>query len=193
MKHDIVNQILDVTQELLMVQGYNAISYADISERIGITKASIHYYFPGKSDLAKEIMARYRTNLNGFLAQIDAQETKAYPKLARYIDLYLGLLPNADTLCLCAILAADFPTLPAPVQVEVKQFYTENEAWLAKVLQAGLTEEVFQLNQSVQIEAQLLLAGLQGAMLNARAFGDIERFRVMAQKLLQSLTKPAAS
>ena len=189
MKHDIVNQILDVTQQLLMVQGYNAISYADISERIGITKASIHYYFPGKSDLAKAIMARYRTNLNGFLAQIDTQETKAYPKLARYIDLYLGLLPNADTLCLCAILAADFPTLPAPVQTEVKQFYTENEAWLAGVLEVGLKEEGFQLNQSVEIEAQLLLAGLQGAMLNARAFGDIERFRVMAQKLLQSLSK----
>src|SRR4051794_36242328 len=52
--------ILDVAQELLQTRGYNAISYQDIADRIGIRKASIHHHFPNKSDLAQALVRRYR-------------------------------------------------------------------------------------------------------------------------------------
>jgi len=57
---DTAKQILDVAQEMVQTRGYNAFSYADISAQVGIRKASIHYHFPNKSDLGKEVVARYR-------------------------------------------------------------------------------------------------------------------------------------
>ena len=189
MQNDNANQILDLAQQLMMVRGYNGFSYADISEQVGVTKTTIHYYFPTKSDLAKQVMARYRTGLGIMLAQIDLDNSTPYHKLELYIEIYITLLPDVDRVCLCAILAADFPTLPAQVQAEVKEFYVENEKWLARVLKEGVETGIFQLTNPLEVEARLFLAGIQGAMLNARAFGDMDRFRSMSQRLLQDLTK----
>src|SRR5689334_4800333 len=96
MQNDMANQILDVAQELIMVQGYNGFSFADISVRIGITKASIHYHFPSKSELVKQVVARYRTGLGTMLAQIELDNPTPYRKLELYTQIYLTLLPDAD-------------------------------------------------------------------------------------------------
>jgi TetR/AcrR family transcriptional repressor of nem operon len=189
MQNDTATHILDVAQQLIMVQGYNGFSFADISERVGITKASILYHFPSKSDLVKQVVARYRTGLGTMLAQIERDNPTPFRKLELYTEIYLALLPDADRVCVCAILAADFPTLPAQVRAEVKEFYSENEKWLAMVLKEGAAAGTFHLTNQVEVEARLFLAGLQGAMLNARAFGDISRFHSMCQQLLQALTK----
>ncbi|MEF9673014.1 TetR family transcriptional regulator [Pseudomonas sp. PCH446] len=42
-------EIADYAQSLLALGGYNSFSYADIAERVRITKASIHHHFPSKA------------------------------------------------------------------------------------------------------------------------------------------------
>ena len=54
--------ILDIAQTLAQTRGYNAFSYRDISEVIGIKTSSIHYYFPTKGDLGEALVRRYRDN-----------------------------------------------------------------------------------------------------------------------------------
>ncbi|WP_257998927.1 TetR/AcrR family transcriptional regulator [Fischerella thermalis] len=46
---DTRTQILDTAQDLIQRVGVNAMSYQDISEAVGIRKASIHYHFPSKA------------------------------------------------------------------------------------------------------------------------------------------------
>jgi TetR/AcrR family transcriptional repressor of nem operon len=53
-------EILDVAQEAIQKRGYNAFSYADLAEAVGIRKASIHHYFPSKADLGLAVIRRYR-------------------------------------------------------------------------------------------------------------------------------------
>ena len=48
-------RILDTAQALAQVRGYNGFSHADVSAELAITKASIHYHFPGKADLAEAL------------------------------------------------------------------------------------------------------------------------------------------
>ena len=60
---DTQDQILDSAERLIQSQGYSAISYQDISNQVGIRKASIHYYFPSKGDLAAAVVKRYRQKL----------------------------------------------------------------------------------------------------------------------------------
>ena len=46
------DEILEVGQELIQTVGYDGFSYRDIADRVGIKSASVHYYFPAKTDLA---------------------------------------------------------------------------------------------------------------------------------------------
>lgn len=183
---DTAEQILDAAQNLVQTRGYNAFSYADISAQVGIRKASIHYHFPNKSDLGKEVVARYRETFRKKRDQIDRKTDDSCLKLAQYVQLYLDSLQD-ERLCLCGMLAADFNTLPQAVREQVKGFFAENEAWLTQVLTDGCKAGVIRCDGLAEIEAQLLLAGLQGAMLVARSCGDINRFKALAQRLLAVL------
>ena len=51
------HRILDVAEELVQTRGVNGMSYADISARLGITKASLHYHFASKADLVRPLGA----------------------------------------------------------------------------------------------------------------------------------------
>ena len=67
-------RILDTAEALLQVRGYNGFSYADISTELGITKAALHYHFPGKADLGLALITRYADRFGESLAAIDRAE-----------------------------------------------------------------------------------------------------------------------
>ena len=58
-RSDTGEQILDRAEALIQTRGYSAFSYQDISEALGIRKASIHYHFPSKTDLGIAVVDRY--------------------------------------------------------------------------------------------------------------------------------------
>ena len=184
---DTTTQIMDAAQQMMQLRGYNAFSYADISRQVGVTKAAIHYYFPGKSDLGREVVSRYRTTFSNQLARINERAVEPRHKLEMYVQLYASVLRDNEQMCLCGMLAADFITLPDEVRAEVQGFFADNEAWLANVLVEGSRSESWKVAGSVQTAAQLLLSGLEGAMLVARTFGDVARFEAVAQQLLDAL------
>jgi TetR/AcrR family transcriptional regulator, transcriptional repressor for nem operon len=185
-KEDTAQQILDVAQHLLQLRGYNAFSYADIAETVGIRKASIHYHFPSKHDLAVALVVRYRQTFSSLRSQIDQTTPKALDKLDRFANLYLEGLRNG-CVCVCGMLAEDFTTVPLAVREEVKLFFSENEAWLTKVLVEGVESGDIRNQADLQIEAQLLLTSLQGAQLIARSYDDPARFQAIAQRLISGL------
>jgi hypothetical protein len=41
------------------------------------------------------------------------------------------------TMCLCGMLAAEYQTLPQPMQDAVIRFFDQNESWLESVLEQG--------------------------------------------------------
>ncbi|NEP24379.1 TetR/AcrR family transcriptional regulator, partial [Moorena sp. SIO3I6] len=95
MKQKTAQQILDVAQSMVRNRGYSAFSYADISKEIGIRKASIHYHFPSKDDLVKELVKRYQKNLARKCFEIEQQETTPQAQLREFVNLYRdGLQDN---------------------------------------------------------------------------------------------------
>lgn len=56
MKENTAQRILDTAQDLIRHRGYSAFSYADIADRVGIRKASIHYHFAAKEDLVLSLI-----------------------------------------------------------------------------------------------------------------------------------------
>lgn len=183
-------QIMDVAQELMQIRGYNAFSYADIAEQVGIRKASIHYYFPSKADLAREVAVRYRAFSRSMMAQGDKQWPDPRTKLEQAIRGLGRMLYDHNRICLCGMLAAELPTIPEEVQVEVRGYFTDIETWLAKVMAEGVEAGVVRVSGTVEEEARLIMAAIEGALMVARAFNDTERLQSVAERLLDRIIVP---
>ena len=108
-------RILDVAERLVQVRGFNGFSYADIAAELQITKAALHYHFASKAALGEALIARYAGRFMGALASLDTAEGTPSAKLDAYAGLYLRVLRNRK-MCLCGMLAAEYQTLPQPMQ-----------------------------------------------------------------------------
>jgi TetR/AcrR family transcriptional regulator, transcriptional repressor for nem operon len=181
-------RILDVAERLVQVRGFNGFSYADVAAEMGITKAALHYHFPGKADLGEALISRYASRFIAALASVDATGGTATSRLARYADLYLQVLRN-QKMCLCGMLAAEYQTLPQPMQHAVLTFFDQNETWLAAVLDQGRYDGSLQFGGSARDTARLIIGSLEGAMLVARTYGDPGRFSSSASSLLAGLAR----
>jgi TetR/AcrR family transcriptional repressor of nem operon len=180
--------ILDVAEQLAQTRGYNGFSYADIAERLGVTKASLHYHFASKAELGSALIARYQVAFAQALDAIEQHERDPAERLRRYVDLYDAVMSD-DRMCLCGMLAAEYATLPRPMQEQLKLFFDANERWLTTVLEAGSRAGRFGFKEAPRERAQVLLGALEGAMLVARSYGDPQRFRSSAQHVLADLGK----
>ena len=181
-------KILDSAERLVQVRGFNSFSYADVAGELGVTKASLHYHFSGKAELGQALIARYAERFFAALGRIDQELPDARDKLGAYAGLYADVL-RGKRMCMCGILAAEYPTLPKPMRSAVVDFFDENERWLADVLRLGRAEGSLAFSGSPEEVAQSILSTLEGAMLVARPYGDLDRFEAAARQLLASLTR----
>ena len=178
-------QILDVAERLVQERGFNGFSYADIASELGVTKAALHYHFASKADLGDALIARYAERFFAALASVD-DDTDAVHKLRAYAKLYADVFRN-DRMCLCGMLAADYATLPDPMRTRVVTFFDDNEVWLTKVLEEGREKGTIRFEGSARPVARTLIGGLEGAMLVARPYHDVKRFRDAADLLIRGL------
>src|ERR1044072_4167502 len=114
---------LDIAEQLPQPRGLNGFSYGDIAAELHITKASLHYHFASKAELGRALITRYTAAFQQALSAI--QRHTAEP-LRRYVQLYESVLVR-DRMCLCGMLAAEYSTLPAPMQGELRRFFDLND------------------------------------------------------------------
>lgn len=180
-------RILDIAERLVQTRGFSNFSYADIAAEMGITTASLHYHFPGKAELGQALITRYSQRFSDSLQQIGRDEPNARAKLQAYAGLYADVL-RGQRMCMCGILAAEYETLPKPMRAEVIRFFDANQKWLADLLTEGSSDQTLTYSGDVDDIAQNILSTLEGAMLVARPYGDLQRFDAAANQLLSSLT-----
>ena len=179
-------RILDIAERLVQTRGFNGFSYADIAGALSVTKASLHYHFPAKADLGKQLIERYERNFLAALDKIDEESKDAREKLRRYAAIYTDVLRN-NRMCLCGMLAAEFATLPKPMREDMRHFFDENERWLTVVLQQGKRERSLKFSGAAAEVAQALIGSLEGAMMIARSYGDVARFKAVCDRVLGDL------
>ena len=180
-------RVLDVAENLVAQRGFNAVSYADIAAQLGVSKPALHYHFAGKGDLGSALITRYASRFGAALTALDAAGTAPQTRLEGYAALYLAVLEE-DRMCLCGMLAAEYRTLPTPMQDAVRDFFAANEAWLCTVLRDGRADGTLQFHGSPPDTAAMIIGCLEGAMLVARPFHDTARFKAAADNLLAGLT-----
>lgn len=186
-------RILDIAQQLAQTRGFNGFSYADIAAKMAVTKASLHYHFPSKAALGRALIVRYRSAFEQALEAIDQRAGGALEKLRRYTELYDAVMRN-NRMCLCGMLAAEYVTLPTPMQDELRRFFKANERWLTAVLEDGRRNSMLTFRGPSPERARVLLGALEGTMLVARSCRDDRQFRSAAKRLIADLAAdPAAA
>ena len=181
------SDILDVAERLVQVRGFNGFSYADVASELGVTTAALHYHFASKAELGEALITRYAARFGEALADIDHGLDDPSAKLEAYAGLYHDVLRD-QRMCLCGMLAADYQTLPPPMRDAVVEFFDDNEHWLTRVLEEGKRDGSMRFTGSADDAAQMIVGGLEGAMLVARPYGDTDRFRAAAARLVASVT-----
>ncbi|MEB3214370.1 MAG: TetR/AcrR family transcriptional regulator [Leptolyngbyaceae bacterium] len=168
MEKNTAQRILDVAQDIVRNRGYSAFSYADISQQVGIRKASIHYHFASKEELVKRLVQRYRDGMARACDRISKLAATPEQKLMEFANLYRdGLVQHQ--ICLCAMLAADFEVLPESIQDEIRGYFQQVEEWLSTLLQQGCDDGFWNCSPSPEHEAKTFISLFQGAQLLARS------------------------
>jgi TetR/AcrR family transcriptional regulator, transcriptional repressor for nem operon len=184
---DTKTQILDVAQDLIQRVGVNGMSYQDISDRVGIRKASVHTHFPKKDDLVAALLDRYSDRFLRLVDSILESSDCAEVKLRRYCGLYEATLSagNQDKTCLCAMLGAEFVSLSDPLAERVRYFYRANVERLGTLLEAGLQDDSFRYLGDSGAMAALIFGVLEGGMLVARVQGGATQFHQSIEQMMR--------
>ena len=181
-------EIVDRTRALLALGGYNGFSYADIASAVGISKPSIHHHFPSKALLVQSVLQRYRAEARVGLAMLEQRMPDPLAQLQAYTGYWAQCIRDGSApFCICAMLAAELPAIPADVAAEVRAHFRDLGAWLAAALGRAVAQHGIRLQGSPEAEAQAFMATVHGAMLSARASGDPELFAVIVGPLMQRL------
>jgi TetR/AcrR family transcriptional repressor of nem operon len=185
-KTNTAQRMLDVAEALVQVRGFNGFSYADVADELQITKASLHYHFRGKAELGHALITRYATRFTDALRDIERDVAGAPAMLHAYVGLYRTVLER-DRMCLCGILAAEYQTLPDAMREAITRFFEDNETWLTDVLARGQQDGSLSIEGPPCDTAQMIVGGLEGAMLVARTHGGLAQFQSSTDRLLAPL------
>lgn len=182
------NEILKCATTLIVAGGYNGFSYADISDVVGIRKASIHHHFPTKVDLVCALVIQYRKEAESGIAALERNFLNPADKLRAYNNYWLGCIDSPTKgYCICALLASQIPVLPQEVVVEVRAHFLSLSAWLKSVFERGEEQKTLKIAFDPRYEAELFMATVHGAMLSARAYGDPKIFEAITRPLIEKL------
>jgi len=165
---DTQSKLLDAAQSLIQNRGYNAFSYKDLAEEIGIRTASIHYHYPTKPDLGIGLMKRYIAALECSLSEISQRKQSNRAKLSAFIDMY-STTESYGAICLCGSLASDQASLPESLQEVVAEYLLKTERWVTKVIAKGIKDGEFKYSGRPVDVARSLVSGLQGGLILSRA------------------------
>ena len=167
-------KIMDIAEHLMQQRGYNAFSYQDIADEMGMRKASLHYHFASKAALGEALAERLADRTLQRLEQINQLNLGPWQSLEKFINAFILQAKITHMMDLGGIMAAEYATLPEAMQNRTQEYFTILHAWLTGVLDQGRTRGLMYFGTSPDIKADAIISLLKGAILLsvARQNGD---------------------
>jgi TetR/AcrR family transcriptional repressor of nem operon len=168
-------RLMDFAEAHIRERGYTGFSFRSLAAEAGIKSASVHHHFPTKAKMAAVVARRYGER---FLAAVVAKPNEsAEDAISVYRSAFRAAFERDGRMCLCGVLGAEASVLAPEVTVEVQSFFRSCVEDLARRIGGpAATSEAFHV-----------MATLEGGMMLARAYGDIDAFDQAAS----ILTRPA--
>ncbi len=174
-------QILEIATELVQSRGYSAFSYQDLSNRLGITKASIHHHFPSKEELGRAIAERYSKEVCEILARAKKKSDDPWVQLEGYLKMVLGILKSQDRICAAGSVQSEINVVPEMMSKPMCELVCDVIDWISDVIEAGRDLGVMDYPGNANDQAALIFSAAQGAMQFGRAQNRARARRVLEQ------------
>lgn len=160
--NDTRSEIVRLGDMLIRTKGYNAFSYADIAEVIKIKKATIHYYFPSKSDLGVEII---KNTISNFKVQTTSWTDLSYNiQFKNWIAIY-EQSKNSNWVCVIGALSPVYDTLSNEMKSELERLANMVLEWLTILLAKGREAGIFHYTELPETKAYLIQSSLLASLL----------------------------
>ena len=180
-------EIISVAQSFIQKRGYNGFSFRDVADAVGVKSASIHYHFPTKSDLVREVVSNYRAEFQLALDAIDARNLSGFEKLKSYAGLFEHTFRKKGCVCLAGVLATEIESLDDKVRTEISAFFSEQTVWITNAIHAGQAEGNIQQTIDAKNFAPAFVSSLEGAMIIARGTGAMKHLSNAASQYLSMI------
>jgi TetR/AcrR family transcriptional repressor of nem operon len=177
-------RLIATAMQLFWEKGYNSTSIADVLKGAEANSGSLYHFFPAKTDLLVAVLERYHEGIGPMLLQpawdgVEGPVERIFALLARYRKS----LQDTDCFYGCPIgsLALE---LHEP-DLAVRTLLAKNFAAWIDAIEACLIE--VQANSAVDFNArevaQFVLTTMEGGVMQARTFRDIDYFDAAVRQL----------
>ncbi|MDF1613229.1 TetR/AcrR family transcriptional regulator [Stygiobacter electus] len=178
-------QIIQLADCFIREKGFNAFSFYDISNKIEIKTASIHYHFPTKSDLGVAVIEYHIEKLNKVIN--DNKLTSPMDKLDRFFSIYKKI-KNENKVCLVGSLATDFNTLDEKVKKKLKEFSEIMLSWVSEFLEDGRKKDIFDFEGESRTKALMIISNMLAIVQLSRLTTQND-FEVVKKSIQRELIK----
>ena len=185
-------QIIEAATELLQTRSFSSFSYQDLSERLGITKASIHHHFRSKKDLGTAVADRYHEDVKALLNGAMAQHDDPWHQLNAYFAMVTEILRTGEKICAAGSLQAEVNVVPGDMAHGMASVVRFVVSWIADVLAAGRRRGVMEFPGLPQDQAATVFCAMQGGLQLGRAQGQ-EKLRIVIKQIGEAMKPRTAA
>lgn len=178
-------EIIQLADQLIREKGYNAFSFYDISKKVGIKNASIHYHFPVKSDLGIAVIQLHTKRLQHLIDRTSLDTP--IQKLGHFFSIYENI-KNENKVCLVGSLATDFNTIDGNIQLHLKTFSEIMLTWVSQFLEDGRQEQIFHFEPSPRTKALMIISNML-AIVQLCRLTNLQDFETVKSTIKQELIK----
>jgi AcrR family transcriptional regulator len=175
--------IINTADQLIRSNGFNAFSFKDISNKIGIKTASIHYHFPTKSDLGVATIKEHIERFENIKARLSNKSPLV--KLKEFLVIY-SQVKSENKVCLVGSLATDLNTVDNNVKNELKDFVERVLNWVTEILADGKKKKIFEFQTTPRTKAIMIITNILAIVQLSRLTRD-EDFEIVKENILQEL------
>lgn len=180
-------QILETTAEILEQKSFAAFSYQDLADRLGVTKASIHYHFPTKDDLGVALLEHFEVAGDELWAKLAQSAETPGALCAAMLDLAEAvMLDHEFRVCPAFAFTVDSPALSERMRAALLRLAERHDSHVAEMLEAARNAGELSFLGDARDQAQAVAAALQGASQLATLCGR-DFFRSVVRQLKRSM------
>jgi TetR/AcrR family transcriptional repressor of nem operon len=181
---DTRQRLLLAAMQLFWEKGYNSTSIADVLQTAKVNSGSLYYFFPGKVDLLVAVLDMYHDGIRSMLlepawAGVDDPIDKIFALLARYRQS----LVDTDCFYGCPIgsLALELHEPDPAVRERLAKNFS---AWIDAIVEC-LQRAKARLPENLNRRevAQFVLTTMEGGVMQARTFRNIDCFDAAVRQL----------
>lgn len=177
------DQIIELTDSLIRDQGYNAFSFYDIAQKLKIKNASIHYYFPTKTDLGLALLETHTERLHKLQETVEGKSSMI--KIKAFLSIY-NTIHSEGRVCIVGSLATDLKTVEPKMAKALKTFAGEILEWVTGILKEGRENNAFAFTETPRTKALMIITNMLAAVQLTRLTGEKD-FIIIRENVLKNL------